>query len=351
MQEPYHIDYIQSLIIEYPPRYKTSFRYVSEPVGGRGKYYILINRSPYKYLLLFGNYWQRNEKSIGGQIEISELVSSSFIQDSFTGIEQSYPFESWILDGVVLPGTLVELSTSHLNSEWRDIFIEHTGPVYFHTLKWDAKVYEAQASLGMIAISSELSGKIHMLPELQESYAVLDWVNLHVDSKSHKIIKRIDEGLSPYILKVYSDPLKVLYHLQNVWKEKSWLRRPYRRLMMELALNRHLYKLKLWGVTLENSMTHEVIAGELGYTLGRTYTSLTGFFYRHNSAWNNLGKVQLILLAQLLKEKGISFWNLGHPYMSYKTKLGAQILSRQDFLRRWDDKVQADTIDIDSSFD
>jgi len=54
---------------------------------------------------------------------------------------------------------------------------------------------------------------------------------------------------------------------------------------------------------------------------------------------NNYGTLQLVLLAQYLQKKGFSFWNLGHPHMPYKKKLGAKVYTRSSFLKRWQDTV------------
>ncbi len=79
----------------------------------------------------------------------------------------------------------------------------------------------------------------------------------------------------------------------------------------------------------------ELLAGELGYTIGATYTSLTGFSNRSHNIYNNLGSLQLVQLAKLLKSCGYHFWNLGHPNMAYKNAIGAVTIDRIPFLQRW----------------
>ena len=78
----------------------------------------------------------------------------------------------------------------------------------------------------------------------------------------------------------------------------------------------------------------EAVAGEIGYIIGRTYTSLSGFSSREK-AYNHYGTAQLVLLAQHLEKESFDFWNLGQPYMSYKLSLGAKIYDRHSFLKRW----------------
>jgi hypothetical protein len=78
----------------------------------------------------------------------------------------------------------------------------------------------------------------------------------------------------------------------------------------------------------------EVVAGEIGYMIGKTYTSLSGFSKREKE-YHNYGTTQLVLLALYLQKNGFAFWNLGQSYMPYKLMLGAKIFEREDFLKRW----------------
>ena len=87
-------------------------------------------------------------------------------------------------------------------------------------------------------------------------------------------------------------------------------------------------------VTVYIKEKNTIIAGEIGYVIGETYTSLSGFC-SSEKACQNYGTAQLVLLAQCLRAKGFKFWNLGHPNMDYKIKLGAKVTPRIEFLKRW----------------
>ncbi|KAI9922700.1 hypothetical protein PsorP6_000685 [Peronosclerospora sorghi] len=83
----------------------------------------------------------------------------------------------------------------------------------------------------------------------------------------------------------------------------------------------HLVTVEVYDVA-----THALVAGELGYTVGTSYTSLTGF-----TRAKGAGTVQLHALGCFLARAGCTMWDLGMA-MEYKTRLGAQNLDRDAFL-------------------
>jgi Leu/Phe-tRNA-protein transferase len=81
-------------------------------------------------------------------------------------------------------------------------------------------------------------------------------------------------------------------------------------------------------VSVEIYKGDKLVAGEIGYTLGNVYSSLTGF-YDHE--YPGSGKVQLDALRCLLIKKGYKYWDLGME-MDYKTEMGAVGISRVEWL-------------------
>lgn len=82
----------------------------------------------------------------------------------------------------------------------------------------------------------------------------------------------------------------------------------------------------------EDEGIQRLIAGEIGYLIGRVYTSLSGFYELPDA-----GTVQLVCLGRWLELKGYAFWSLGHcysPCMDYKRQLGHRVYPRKDFLRK-----------------
>jgi len=195
---------------------------------------------------------------------------------------------------------------------------------YYWSSDFSAEFYIAQAKAGFMAICETMDGDELLLPEIQRSYAVLDFGDIHISRKVSDIIHRdrpmieISQRLDDVVSQISR------YHKNN------WLTDRYLNI---LKSTRDIDpNFRALSVSIRDGDT--LIAGEVGYLIGSTYTSLTGFSSRQRQ-YRDYGKVQMVLLAQYLQESGLSFWNLGHPYMPYKTALGAKIYTRNEFLKRW----------------
>ena len=74
------------------------------------------------------------------------------------------------------------------------------------------------------------------------------------------------------------------------------------------------------------------LAGEIGFSIGGVYTSLSGWTGKRTA--DAVGTVQLVLLGRWLQQRGCAFWSLGHcysPEMDYKRQLGHRIYTRAEF--------------------
>lgn len=196
---------------------------------------------------------------------------------------------------------------------------------YYLSLDFSKEFYIAQAKAGFISTSIILKNIFYLLPEIQFEYAILDFKNLHIGKKVKKLLNQ-----NSYDFFVNKDIEKVLEKL-DIYHNDNWLCKDYKELILNLYQNPRddfeIFCIELYS-------KNELISGEIGYRINKTYTSLSGFSIK-DKKYNNWGKLQLVLLAIYLEKNGFSFWNLGHPYMQYKFDLGAKIYKREEFLKRW----------------
>lgn len=200
---------------------------------------------------------------------------------------------------------------------------------YYWSDNFSEEFYINAANAGFITVSNFFDNKLLLLPEMQFEYALLDFNDLHISKKVKKLIKKDGFKLS------INKKLKTLLNHIELYHENSWLTNKYLDLIIKLKEFHHnTIDFEILSVELTCKKTNNLIAGELGYRIGTTYTSLTGFHNQEN-IYNNCGTLQLVLFAQYLQENNFSFWNLGHALMPYKLNLGAKVYSREDFLKKW----------------
>jgi len=204
------------------------------------------------------------------------------------------------------------------------------------SLRWDQGFYVDLARAGFISIAQvdRRRGDV-LLPEIQSAYAVLDWPAIHASTHVRRIRESGRLETDQVELRVETDCHTVIERIVEQHDPSCWLIPRYRTLIHELTAAGPAIGLEMHGVELWSRRSGELVAGELGYTIGATYTSLSGFCSPAGGEWNHFGSLQLVLLAERLRDSGYAFWNLGHPYMQYKVDLGAKILRRDAFLARW----------------
>ena len=195
---------------------------------------------------------------------------------------------------------------------------------YYWSDDFSAEYYIAQAKAGFIAVTDHYEDEELLLPEIQFSYALLDFNDLHISRKVTKLLNEKDLKLE------ISQNLNEVAEQINTSHKNCWLTPRYFEMLKETQGLDDNFELISVGIR-DNDI---LIAGEIGYVIGKTYTSLSGFSSREKR-YCNYGTAQLVLLAQYLEENEFEFWNLGQSYMTYKLALGAKIYERQAFLKRW----------------
>ena len=213
---------------------------------------------------------------------------------------------------------------------------------------------------------SEVPGLHVLLPKLHEMRCVLRPGRVHISRNVRKRAKR-------YILTACRDFQAVLQGC-IAQHEASWLYPPMQRLLLQLNKGFNLddhctsdsdpagdtavsvkrfvrtVSFELWALPekeeSQNSSAHDemkefhldssvalpegsrLVAGDLGFVVGRNYTSCSGFY-----ADSGAGSMQLALSARLMERFG-ALWDLGQDHV-YKTELGAELIPRADFLSQF----------------
>jgi Leu/Phe-tRNA-protein transferase len=200
---------------------------------------------------------------------------------------------------------------------------------YYWSEDFSADYYIAQAKAGFIAVTDYFEEEELLLPEIQFAYTLLDFEDLHISRKVQTLLKRKAPKL------VIGEELDEIAHAIEMTHRNNWLTPQYLNILKETKGKDENFKIISAAIYEEN----KPVAGEIGYIIGKTYTSLSGFT-RREKRHNNYGTAQLVLLAQYLQKEGFAFWNLGQPYMVYKFALGAKVYERADFLERWFEATQ-----------
>ena len=201
---------------------------------------------------------------------------------------------------------------------------------YYYTDNFDEDFYIKLARAGFICVSHSEDNIQYLIPEMQKEYAVMDFKNLHISKKVNKLLKQ--ENL--YFFSVSNNIDCVVAGIKK-YHPDNWMEKNYLNLLHKLKEYKHEnIDFELLSCELTCSQTGTLVAGEIGYRINSTYTSLSGFTTK-DKRYNNYGKLQMTLLARYLEKNQYSFWNMGHPYMQYKLDLGAHILNREEFLIKW----------------
>jgi len=200
---------------------------------------------------------------------------------------------------------------------------------YYWSDDWSEEFYIKLAYSGFISTTYDTKDALLLLPELQFDYAVLDFKDLHVSKKVQKLFDS-----DKYIFSQNTHFDDVLISIDKLHKH-NWLKGKYIELLKALHVkNEQRDDFKVMSFEVTCGQTNELVAGEVGYKIGDVYTSLSGFSLR-GKEYNNVGNLQMVLLAKHLEQNGYEFWNLGHPNMEYKKKLGAKVYTRDEFLERF----------------
>lgn len=196
--------------------------------------------------------------------------------------------------------------------------VDARGVEFCASPRLDAEMVARVCRSGFLPMSEEFTGHEILLVKAHEHRCLLDPAELHIS----KSTRRRARGLAISVDADFDRCLDaIVAHHPDRWLTER----------LNGAL-RELHERPIEGVATHSVEVYEgerLVAGEIGYTCGGVYTSLSGFHGKSGA-----GSVQLASLGVLLRRAGYAWWDLG-MVIEYKLALGARVFGREEFLRRY----------------
>ena len=151
----------------------------------------------------------------------------------------------------------------------------------------------------------------------------LDHYELRFDSDFELIVKRcLEIHGDAWLTQPLVDAIKAIREMSNTGSSNA--------VNKVIANDAAAYKpCKARPVSFALYRDGKLVAGEFGIRVGRVYTSYSGYYDESNA-----GTVQLIKTTEYLRDNGFDFFDLGMP-LDYKSDLGAQNISPEEFVKLW----------------
>ncbi|KAF1772174.1 Acyl-CoA N-acyltransferase [Phytophthora cactorum] len=207
-------------------------------------------------------------------------------------------------------------------------FVFHSQDDFYVSRHFDPLLLSHLMYEGFLPIASEFQDKCFLLPKLHRQRCVL-LVKPNAPEHVPKIVRKRAKKFKFVLNRDFDGVVEGCHEKHGI----PWLYPPivesFKTLFQAADDGVELYpgcKVRFFTVELYDAATDTLVAGELGYTVGSVYTSLTGF-----SRASGAGTVQLHALSKFLYLAGFKMWDLGMS-MDYKMGLGAKDLDRDDFL-------------------
>jgi len=196
--------------------------------------------------------------------------------------------------------------------------LERSGAEFCACLRTDPVMVARTCRAGFLPMSEDFTGHQVLLVKSHEERCVLEPGALHVSKSTRRrargLLLRVDHDFDGCLGAIVD-------HHPDRWLTESLC-----------ASLRSLHRVPIDGVrprSVEIYSGSDLVAGEIGYTCGGAYTSMTGF---HRVS--GTGSVQLATLGTLLERSGFAFWDLG-MVIEYKIALGSRVFVRDEFLARY----------------
>ncbi|KNC87152.1 hypothetical protein, variant [Sphaeroforma arctica JP610] len=193
---------------------------------------------------------------------------------------------------------------------------------FCYTRSFDTRLISNLMYLGFIPLS-QLSTTDHtygMIPKLHKHRCVLHLPDLKIDKSARKRMKHFQISINKCFDQVIDECVRV--------NGDGWLTKPLVKALKLLHRTPQCSAIRLCSFEIYNN--GQLVGGEVGFTAGTAYTSLSGYF-----TMSSAGTVQMIATCKILQSAGFAFWDLGMD-LPYKRTMGGVTHPIQDFLAVFD---------------
>ena len=197
-------------------------------------------------------------------------------------------------------------------------------PEFAWALSFSATFISRLAYAGFLPMSTQVfADLICLLPKLHNKRCALPSVLR--DLKVSKGLRSV-KGRFTFSIDTAFD--SVVAGIVNQHGRHCWFYQPlvdaYRTLNLTPSNGVKVHSSELW-----DKHSNRLVAGEIGYTIGTVYTSLSGF---RDKGTSSCGTLQLACTGRALQGCGYEVWDLGMGF-DYKRDLGARDLGREEVSR------------------
>lgn len=194
------------------------------------------------------------------------------------------------------------------------------------------RVIEAAVLRGIFPMTTLIWKQAMPAYKLHHERCVFDYTNGSLPHVRRSTVKKA--GRYRFVINRDADAmaraLVMLDQEQGKRHGRSWLCPELARALLFIQRNPEQFpNVKIFVWELYSIANDELAAVEIGYAVGRIYTSMTGAYApNHASA----GSLQLAVTGTYLMKLGFRLWDFGMA-MTYKVEMGASEISRADWIQ------------------
>lgn len=180
---------------------------------------------------------------------------------------------------------------------------------------FDPMSLDIGSSLGFLPMATQLNDNWVTLFKHHHRRCILKPEEFIINKKIIKLLK-------DYTISINTD-FEYCIDMINKTYDDSWLYKDLVEAYRDIYYNDYKYNMKIHSFILKKG--DKIVAGEIGYNIGKVYTSLTGYH-----TINNSGNIQLLATAMILQIYDFKLWDLGME-LPYKLNLGGRMVERDKF--------------------